>query len=110
MPLSGGSLLRRVLFRCRAVVEGSVSETAPARIMRRGHPGLPFYSPQEIRRRGDPAENGAHMPFGDEARRDGSVVLIEDDAEALLGFYMDRSTEERFRRRFVRARASIGGK
>jgi hypothetical protein len=70
---------------------------------------LAFNPPEEIRRRGDPAENGAHMPFGDDARRDGSVVLIEDDAEALLGFYMDRSTEERFRCRFVRVPASPGG-
>jgi hypothetical protein len=37
-------------------------------------------------------------------------ILRDDDAKAPLRFYMDRSTEERFRRKFVRARDSIGGK
>ena len=60
------------------------SETAPTCIVSGGHPGLPLDAPQEIRRGGDPAEDGAHVPFGDNARRNGGVA--EDDAEALLGF------------------------
>jgi hypothetical protein len=104
--LSSGGVLRRC-FCGRGV---PVAETAPARIVSGGHPGLPPDAPQEIRGRGNPAENGAHMPFGGNARRDRAGALSEHDAEALFGLYMDRSTEERFRRRFVRARASIGGK
>src|SRR5262249_46536254 len=42
-----------------------------------GHPGLPFNAAQEIRRGRDAPENGAHMPFGSDARGHGVVVLVD---------------------------------
>ena len=41
---------------------------------------------EEIRSGRNPAEDGAHVPFGDNARRDGGGGGTEDNAEALLGF------------------------
>jgi hypothetical protein len=81
------------------------------RLVSGGHPGLALDPPQKIGRGRDAAEHGADMPFaGDAGGNRAGTVLRDDDTEALLRFYMDRSTEERFRRKFVRARDSIGGK
>jgi hypothetical protein len=77
----------------------------------RGHPGLALDAAKKISRdRNAAAHNGADMPFAGDARGNRAAgILRNDDAKAPLRLYMDRSTEERFRRKFVRARDSIGG-
>jgi hypothetical protein len=63
-------------------VASAGAETAPARVVSGGHPGLSLYAPQEIRSGGDAAENGAHMPLGGNARRYWGMALSNHDAEA----------------------------
>jgi hypothetical protein len=56
-----------------------------ARIVRGRHPGLAFDAPEVIRRCRNAAEHPAHMPFTDDARRNGARTWVKRDAEFLLG-------------------------
>jgi hypothetical protein len=93
-------------------VDRPSAKTPPVRLVGSGHPRLTLDAAKKISRgRNAAAHNGADMPFAGDARGNrAGAVFGDDDAKPPLRLYMDRSTEERFRRKFVRARDSIGGK